>query len=58
MAAMATVLKVYFELFPFKNLKVKSTQNSVGSIGVTCRSKIAKIFQSEIQDAGHHENVF
>ena len=41
MAAMAAVLKIYFWLLLLK--KGQLTRNLVGSIGVTRRSKIAKI---------------
>ena len=34
------------------------TRYLVGSIGVTCRSKIAEIVRSEIQDGHHLENIF
>ena len=39
MAAMAAILKIYFSLL----LQGQLTRNLVGSIGVTRRSKIAKI---------------
>ena len=42
MAAMAAILKIYFSLL-LPNPKA-SSPNLVGSIGVTYRSKIAKIF--------------
>ena len=56
---MAAILKIYLAISPA--LKGQLTPNFVGDIGVTCRSKIAKIVQSDIQD-GHHgshlENLF
>ena len=42
MAAMAAILKIYF-FTSFPELKGQLTRNLVGSIGVTRRSKIAKI---------------
>ena len=41
MAAMAAILKIYF--FASFEPKGQLTRNLAGSIGVTCRSKIAKI---------------
>ena len=38
--------------------KSQLTRNLVGSIRVTCRSKIAKIVRLEIQDGRHLENLF
>ena len=42
MAARAAILKIYF-FASSPELKGQLTRNLVGSIGVTCRSKIAKI---------------
>ena len=49
MAAMAAILK---NLFIASSLEPKGqlTRNSVGSIGVTGRSKVVKLFQSEIKN--------
>ena len=58
MADMAAILKIYFSLH---FLSRKLTPDLVGSIRVTCRSKIAKICWLEIQDGhhgGHFENLF
>ena len=60
MAAMAAILKIYFFTFSPES-KGQLTWNLNGSIGVTCRSKIAKSFQPEIQDGchgGHLKNLF
>ena len=60
MAVMVAILKIYFSLLSPKP-KSQLTPNLVGSIGVTYRSKIAKIIRSEIQDGhygGHLENQF
>ena len=46
---MAAILKIYLAISPAP--KGQLTPNFVGDIGVTCRSKIAKIVQSDIQDA-------
>ena len=46
-------LKAYFST-PLGQL----TQNLVGSIGVTCRAKIAKIVLSEIEDGHHLKFIF
>ena len=56
---MAAILKIYLAISPA--LKGQLTPNFVGDIGVTCRSKIAKIVQSDIQDGCHGchlENLF
>ena len=56
---MATILKIYLAISPAP--KGQLTPNFVGDIGVTCRSKIAKIVQSDIQDGrhgSHLENLF
>ena len=59
MATMAAILKIYLAISSAP--KGQLTPNFVGDIGVTCRSKIAKIVQSDIQDGrlgSHPENVF
>ena len=59
MATMAAILKIYLAVSPAQ--KGQLTPNFVGDIGVTCRSKIAKIVQSDIQDGRHGchlENLF
>ena len=38
----AAMMKIYFELF-YPEPKGQLTQNFIGSIMVTCRSKVAKI---------------
>ena len=55
MATMVAILKIFFasSLEP----KGQLTGNVVGSIRVTCRSKVAEIVPSKIQD-GHLENLF
>ena len=56
---MAAISKYFFASSP--ETKCKLTQNLSGSIGVTCRSKIVKLYRSVIQDGrndGHLENLF
>ena len=55
MAAMTAILKVFFASSP--ELKGHLTRNFVGNIGVTCRTKIAKIVLSEIQDDRHESHL-
>ena len=59
MATMPAILKIYLAISPAS--KSQFTPNFVGDIGVSCRSKIAKIMQSDIQDGrhgSHLENLF
>ena len=57
MATMAAILKIYFMPL-LLNQKGKLTPNLLGSIGVTCRSKIAKIVPRDGRHGGHLENLF
>ena len=60
MAAFSAILKIYF-CSSSPEPKVKLTRNMWGSIGATCRSKIANILRSEILDcrnSGHLKNLF
>ena len=60
MAAFLAVLNIYF-CSSSPEPMVKLTKNLLGSIGVSCRSKIANILRSEILDGcncGHLENLF
>ena len=56
-AASAIALKAYSSYTPPIPL-VQLTRYLEGSIRVTCRSKIANIVRSEIQDGRHLENLF
>ena len=57
MVTLAAMLKIYFELF-YHEPKGQLTQNFIGSIEVTYRSKVLKSFWLEIQDGRHFENLY
>ena len=56
MVALAAKLKICFELFLLNQKAIDS--NFIGGIKVTCRSKIAKIVLTGIQDGHHLENQY
>ena len=59
MATMAAILKIYFSLL-YSEPKSQLTPKMVGSIGVTCRSKIAQIIPigNPRCYGSHLENLF
>ena len=53
MVALTAMLKIYYDFFFYSDPKGQLTRNFIGSIEVTCRSKVAKSFWLEIQDGRH-----